>query len=129
MNGRSLFLRLRSLSTFLIVGIAGAVAYIILSIVLTSIIGLAYVASIISYCLLTPVVYLAQRAFTFRSTAQHSVVFPKYVATQLIGLSISGVLPYLFHDIAEKTPIVVFGLVVMVVPIANFVLLRFWAFK
>jgi putative flippase GtrA len=129
MNGRSLFLRLRTLSTFIIVGAAGAVAYVILSTILTSIIGLAYVASIISYCVLTPTVYLAQRAFTFRSSAQHIVVLPKYVATQLIGLSISGVVPYLFRDIAEKTPIVVFGLVVMVVPILNFVLLRFWAFK
>lgn len=129
MNGRTIFLRFRSLSTFFIVGVAGAVAYVILSSGLTTIIGIAYIASIISYCVLTPIVYLAQRTFTFRSVASHRVVFPKYVATQLIGLSISGVLPYTFRDIAQKTPIVVFVLVAMVVPIANFVLLRFWAFK
>jgi putative flippase GtrA len=129
MNGRSLFLRFRSLSTFFIVGIAGAFAYVILSSVLTTIIGLAYIASIISYCVLIPIVYSAQRTFTFRSVANHRVVFPKYVATQLIGLSISGVLPYILRGIAQKSPIVVFVLVAMVVPIANFVLLRFWAFK
>lgn len=102
-------------------GIAGTIAYIILSSALTS--------SIMSYCILTPIVYMAQRKFAFRSNADHRVVFPKYVATQLIGLSISGILPYIFRDIAQKTPIVVFGLVAVVVPIANFVLLRFWAFK
>jgi putative flippase GtrA len=129
MSGRTVFFRSRSLFTFLIVGVAGAVAYVVLSSVLTTIIGIAYIASIISYCVLTPIVYLAQRTFTFRSIANHRVVFPKYAATQLIGLSISGVLPYTFRDMAQQTPIVVFVLVVMVVPIANFVLLRFWAFK
>jgi putative flippase GtrA len=126
---RSIFLQFRSISMFFMVGVAGAVAYVILSSILTLTIGVPYDASILSYIILIPIVYLAQRAFSFQSSTPHRNAFPKYVVTQLIGLSISGVLPYWFRDAAVKMPIIVFGLVVIVVAMSNFILLRFWAFR
>ena len=117
------------LVTFTGVGVAGAAAYVALSTLLVTLGIAAWVASLVSYAVLIPVIYLAQRNFTFRSRVQHRSSFPKYFATQLLGLALAGVVPFFVVEDGRSSAILAFVLVVFLVPALTFILLRFWTFS
>jgi putative flippase GtrA len=81
----------------------------------------------LAYASLVPIVYFGQRRLAFASTARHRVAFPKYVATQSIGLVLSVALPELLRYWSLPA-FVSFVLVAGIISIANFSLLKCWTF-
>jgi len=119
---------MRMVATFLAVGAAGAGAYVALSTAFNAAGAAAWIASIAAYATTIPAVYLAQRNFTFQSRAPHLSSFPKYVASQLLGLTLAGILPYVVAQGIGLPPVVAFALVAVTIAAVNLFVLRFWAF-
>ncbi len=120
---------LRSLIGFIGVGGAGAAGYVLVASLLNRA-GLASSpASFCAYAMMIPLVYPAQRRIAFRSNEPHLKAFPKYVATQLFGLQLSALLPWLAAAIgpALPPPAIFAGLSVAIAGL-NFLLLKFWTF-
>lgn len=117
---------MRTLSTFLGIGGAATLAYIAISSLLVRAGFTPWVVSFVCYAAFIPIVYAAQRKFTFRSSASHSSSFPRYVATQMLGLGMAGALPYALSGVMP--PYLSFVAVAFFVAAANFVILKFWAF-
>jgi putative flippase GtrA len=119
---------MRTMARFIIIGAAGAGAYVVLSSIL-HVLGLpAWIASLASYLFLLPAVYLAQRNIAFESRASHLSSFPKYVAIQTVGLTLSAVVPYQLAQSNQVPATVVFGLAAIVIALVNFILVKYWAF-
>jgi putative flippase GtrA len=125
---RAIEVALRSLIRFIGVGAAGAAGYVLLASLLNSA-GLQPAgASLCGYAMMIPLVYPAQRRIAFRSNEPHLKAFPKYVATQLFGLQLSGLLPYLASFGPSLPPTAIFAALSIAIAGLNFLLLKFWAF-
>jgi putative flippase GtrA len=120
---------MRMLASFVSVGAAGAIAYILLSSFLVTLGAQAWIASVLCYAALIPVVYVGQRSLTFRSKAAVSSSFLKYAATQLFGLGLSAALPYVIERNTNWSPTTAFFYVAVLTVFVNFMLLKFWAFR
>lgn len=119
---------LRLTLCFLGVGGAAAVAYAALAALMTRAGVAPWIASAFCYAVLIPVVYWTQRRVTFRSNRPHSEAFPRYVATQALGLNLAVFLPLLAPKFASGQPLVFFAAVVAGISGLNFILLKFWTF-
>jgi putative flippase GtrA len=118
---------MRVFLSFLIVGAAGSAAYVLLSTFLNEMFDNRALASFTAYASLVPIMYFSQRRLTFASTASHRVAFPKYVATQSIGLALSVALPEVLQYWILPA-FVSFIAVAGVIAITNFSLLKCWTF-
>jgi putative flippase GtrA len=113
---------------FIVIGATAAAAYVVLSSLL-HVLGLqAWIASLVSYLFILPIAYLAQRNITFESSASHSSSFPKYAATQLVGLALSALVPYQLEQSSGVPATIAFGLAAIVIALVNFILVKYWAF-
>ena len=120
---------LRTTAAFLLVGASGALAYVLLSSLLEHY-GLSpTLASVASYLICIPIVYLAQRKIAFRSDAPHRAALPKYVAAQLLGVALAAVLPGAMMAQFNAPAPLAFAAVAATIAVTNFLLLRFWAFS
>lgn len=114
---------------FLVVGGTGAALYFVGSLILYEL-GLSTpIASLVSYCGLVPIMYMAQRVLTFRSSEPVVQSFLKYTATQIASLVTAYLLPLLIVRHTAPPPSITFGLVLVVTASLNFLLLKFWAFR
>ncbi len=120
---------IRQAAMFVCIGAIGGISYIIASTILTNLGATPWIASILCYSACVPLVYSAQRSLTFRSQLSHASTFPKYLATQMFGLSISGIIPYGLQNKHNIPPILSFFAVAVLISIVNFIILRYWAFK
>ncbi|WP_162718878.1 GtrA family protein [Brucella anthropi] len=114
---------------FLFVGGTGAALYLVGSILLSRA-GLSpQTSSVISYSILIPIMYTAQRVLTFRSNEPLIASFLKYSMTQMASLVTSYILPVLFLHYVAAPAYFSFGLVLLVTATLNYGLLKFWAFR
>ncbi len=88
----------------------------------------ALVASVLAYCLAGIFSYSAHRGFTFSSSQSHGEGLPRFLVTTVLGLSLSSALPYVIHDVLALPAICAFGVVCILIPVINLVLLCFWVF-
>jgi len=119
----------RSLTSYVGIGAGGALSYVLLSSLLSYLAVAPWLASFASYVMLIPVVYDVQRRVAFQSDAPHRSAFPKYLSTQLLGITLSAVLPPFLSDHGNLPPPVGFVGVAAVIAVTSFFLLQFWAFK
>ncbi len=112
---------------FLATGGFGAACYILFSFILTMIGMPAWISSFLVYCCLVPIMYFIQHKFVFESIDPHSTSFPKYLTIQLIGIFLSGVLPFAF-DFFDLKPKMSFIAVIAFITATNYILQSRWAF-
>lgn len=113
---------------FLLTGAFGAGCYFLTSYALSANGIEAWLASLIAYTGMVPVVYFIQKVFVFESDRSHSTSFPRYVAIQIIGLSLSASLPFLLGRLGIS-PAVSFLCVVALITLINYALQARWAFS
>jgi putative flippase GtrA len=119
----------RQLVAYTVVGGTGALAYAAIATTLTMMGGTVWIVSTVCYALFIPVMYLAQRGWTFGSQNSHISSFPKYVVTQAFGLAIAAIVPHaLVNGLGISAPIA-YLFVLGIIAIGNFVVLKFWAFR
>lgn len=111
------------LTTFIGVGVFGAVGYVILSLLLDLIIWEMWLASLLSYVTMIPIVYAAQRHLTFRSATPIRESAPKYIVTQMFGLLLAAALPYA-RSASGLTSYLMFLMVAFGVAVFSFVFLN-----
>ena len=120
----------RGLFSFVLIGGAGAVAFVLLSQA-----GLALWPrggswiSALSYGLLIGPVYLLHRRFSFRSGAAHRQALPRYVAVQALALVLAALFGFALHGVLALPGLVASMLVIGLTSGINFVVLRAWAFR
>jgi putative flippase GtrA len=120
---------LRQPIVFCIVGVLLALIYFVVAYVATSAIGLKpEVASVCAYVLMIPCGYFAHRIITFRSSAVHSVAFPRFLVTSCMGVALSWVIPYVASQLFAVPHWVAFLAVCAIVPALSFVTTRAWVF-
>jgi putative flippase GtrA len=113
---------------FLVTGGLGAACYLLLSIVLTMLGVVTWIASLMVYGTLVPLIYIMQKKFVFESDTPHSVAFPKYLAIQILGISVSGLLPFILGGFSVA-PGTSFVAVVAFITVTNYILQSRWAFS
>jgi putative flippase GtrA len=118
----------RMVISFIVLGAAGAAAYVVLSSILHALGFPTWIASFSSYLTLVPVLYLAQRNITFESRSSHFSSFPKYVVTQIVGLMLSALVPYQVAHSTGDPAFRAFASVAIAVALVNFMLMKFWTF-
>ena len=114
--------------SYLTIGGATALAYILVCILLTGF-GLSPgLASVAGYLLVIFPAYFGQKTLTFRSSAWHRITFPKYLALQVAG-NIAGyfISEYLVRSGALTW--MAFGTVAVLVAATNFLAMKYWAFR
>lgn len=113
---------------FTFVGGTGALCYFVGSCSLTYLGFTPWIASVLMYIFLIPIVYLAQKQFVFKSKNLNHVDFPRYIFLQLVGAFFSAVIPF-FISQDEQSPQIAFIIVVIFVAFFNFFFQRNWVFK
>lgn len=117
------------LLAFLVVGGAGAAAFVLLS---TVMIGLdtgfaAWLVNTACYGALILPVYLLHRRYSFQSDASHWRALPRYMAVQGMALLLAALFSYVIHGMAMPT-LFASMLVIALTSGVNFMVLRSWAF-
>jgi putative flippase GtrA len=116
--------------SFLLVGGLAALCFIALSMLM---IGLRtgvpdWIVSAFCYAVFIVPVYLAHRAYSFRSRTPHAIALPRYIAVQLSALALSALFSYICYGLlglqTALAPLLVLGLTSGV----NFLVLKIWAF-
>ena len=113
---------------FLIVGGFGAVTYILGAYVASRFITEAWIASLIVYFGLIPIVYLIQRRFVFESNQPYLGSFLRYLTIQGIGLLISTASPFFLSKL-NIPPLSSFVFAAILIGFISYVLQLCWAFK
>src|SRR6185295_9560687 len=114
--------------SYLAIGGASALAYILVGIMLTGF-GLSPgLASVAGYLLVIFPAYFGQKILTFRSSAWHRIAFPKYLALQVAG-NIAG---YFISEYLVRAGLptwIAFGTVAVIVAGMNFFAMKYWTFR
>jgi putative flippase GtrA len=116
--------------SFLIVGGLAAVSYAALS---TVMIGLQtgipdWIVSALCYAAFILPVYLAHRYISFRSSTPHGVALPRYVAVQVVALTLAAIFSFVCYSILGMPSIPAALMVIGLTSGASFLMLRLWAF-
>lgn len=119
----------REFVRFLLVGGGGAVAYFTLSLGYHALGLEEWAASILSYATVLVPVYLMQHRLAFRSNDPHGKTFPRYIGSQAVGMIVATATPALLQRSTALPAFAMFASVAVVVPITNYLLLRFWTFR
>lgn len=121
---------LRRLISFIGVGAAGTLAYVVVSTMLAETTHWPHWAiSLVTYALLIPIVYRTQHGFAFRAQTPHRTAFPRYVSVQAVGLILATLLPIVMSWLWTGLPsLMVFLTVASIIAVVNFLLLSLWAF-
>ena len=72
--------------------------------------------------------YLGHKSKTFRSTGPHRREAPRFVVVSIIDLVLAAVIPQIGVH-AQAPPVVALVLLTVVIPLANFLMMRFWIFQ
>jgi putative flippase GtrA len=120
--------RTSQIFSYLAVGGAATLAYVVACLLLTDFGFSPGLASIAGYLLMVPPAYFGQKIMTFRSSAGNRVAFPKYLALQAVG-NIAGY--FVSENLARAgVPLwAAFGMVAVMVATTNFIAMKYWAFR
>jgi putative flippase GtrA len=113
-----------------LVGILLMIAYLGLAQILAEVVGISPVlASPVSFMLCVPLAYLGQSIVVFRAPWGDRAQQKRFLATTLVGFIIATSAAPLLALVADVPSYVNFVVVSLLVPLANFVVFRFWVFR
>lgn len=110
------------------VGAAATLCYFLLATALAKLLGISpATASVIAYILSAGISYFGHRRLSFASKRSHAAAVPRFLTTLAIGLAIAFLLPK-GGEALGSPPTVAFAAICVVIPVANFLLLKLWVF-
>lgn len=110
-------------------GLATAIQYGILILLVETYLALPVVASSIGYLVSSIANYLLNYYFTFSSSASHSLAIIKFVGVVLIGLLINSFLVFVMTEIISIYYIIAQIVATLAVLIWNFFAHKYWTYK
>jgi putative flippase GtrA len=116
--------------SFLLVGGMAALCFVGLSMLMIDLrTGLPdWIVSALCYAAFIVPVYLAHRAYSFRSKTPHRVALPRYIAVQLSALFLAAIFSYVCYNVLGIQTASAAFLVIGLTSAVNFVVLKAWAF-
>lgn len=118
---------------FIQYGIVGIMGTIIHTSILTICVELfsirPLISTVIGFLFSLIASYILNSFWTFKSASMQKGSFLKYSITCLLGLLINMVIMYLVVDIANNSYLLAQFLAVVIVPIFNFTLSKYWVFN
>ena len=116
--------------SFLFVGGMAALCFVGLSMLMIDLkTGLPdWVISALCYAAFIVPVYLAHRAYSFRSRAPHAVALPRYITMQLSALSLAAIFSYVCDKLLGLETAAAAFVVIGLTSGVNFIVLKLWAF-
>lgn len=114
---------------FILVGTCSAAIYFSLVWLLLETTSLSmFSSSVIGYSLVVGATYLAQRNWTFRSSAPYGQSLLKYLGVQLLCMLVTAALSQLFASLLNLVPLHASLLSTAITSVISFVLSLFWVF-
>lgn len=110
-------------------GLATAIQYGILILLVETNLALPVVASSIGYLVSSIANYLLNYYFTFSSSASHSLAIVKFLVVALIGLLINSLLIYVMTEMISIYYIIAQIVATLAVLIWNFFAHKYWTYK
>jgi putative flippase GtrA len=122
---------LDELAAFVLVGGSGAIAFVLLSIV---VVGTPWgppkwLGSVFCYGVLILPVYLGHRRFTFRSDVPHQQALLRYAGVQMGSLLLASLFSYLVYGVIQLPTLPASIIVTGLTSAVSFLVLKFWAFR
>lgn len=115
---------------FSFVGIAATFTYFIVANILEFLIDVSTpISSVLAYLLGMSVSYLGQTFFTFQSNINNPAQLLRFIIISLLGLSVSYGFVMLFSEMMHLHALLVFAIISVIIPIVNYILLKFWVFQ
>jgi putative flippase GtrA len=116
--------------SFLLIGGMAALCFVGLSMLMIDLrTGLPdWIVSALCYAAFIVPVYLAHRAYSFRSKTPHRVALPRYIAVQLSALFLAAIFSYVCYNVLGMQTASAAFLVIGLTSAVNFVVLKAWAF-
>jgi len=122
--------RLGELVRFGLVGLSSTALYVILAFSFERILARwpSAASAFGAYAVAGLYSYLAHKLFTFASDGSHGREAPRFVAVSLAGFGLAALLPLVLHDVLGFPFAVPVLLTAILVPVMNFVALRWFVF-
>lgn len=86
------------------------------------------IAGVLALAPVLAVSYLGHKSKTFRSTGLHRHEAPRFLAVSAVDLVLAALVPKL-GVYAHAPPVAAFLLLTALIPLVNFLLMRFWIFQ
>jgi len=115
---------------FIAIGGGAALAFVAVSSFMVSL-GLPladWVVSALCYGAFIGPVYLLHRRYSFNSSAPHGRALPRYVAVQLVGLTLAALFSFVAYGVVGLPSVAAALVVTGLTSAVNFFILRIWAF-
>ena len=117
------------LAAFLVIGAAGAGAFVGLSGLMTQMMGTqSWLINALCYAVLIGPVYLAHRRFSFQSELPHWHALPRYICVQVMAVGLVSLFSFLVYSLFAMQSVAAATLVIGLTASFNFMVLRSWAF-
>jgi putative flippase GtrA len=85
-------------------------------------------ASLIGFIVANPFSYFGHKLVTFMVPGRDAFEAARFVVSALIGLALASAIPYVLIDWLSVPRIAALATVVIVIPIVNYLAMRFWVF-
>jgi len=115
---------------FCLAGGAASVLYFVIASGLTFFFGMQELsASVLAYLFCILVSYFLQRRFTFRSSGKKQIEMPRFILVSVSGLLFSSAIVYFNTAVLQISPYISFTLVLVLIPVINYVLFSRYVFR
>lgn len=85
-------------------------------------------ASLIGFVVANPFSYFGHKLVTFMVPERDAFEAARFVVSALIGLALASAIPYILIDWLSVPRLAALATVVIVIPIVNYLAMRFWVF-
>lgn len=119
----------RRIVRFAVVGVGVAVYYILAYLGLLKLFGSSWVANFLAFGSAILIQYVGQTSWTFEKKLAVPAQFGRFLCMIGIGLIVSSVLTSVLGPRLNLSELVTAGVVVVVLPVINFVILRLWVYR
>lgn len=116
------------LARFALVGAGANVLLFVLSYLFRTLGVPAFAAAAGGYAIAFVAAYVAQRCWTFASTASHSRLFPRYLAAQIICAALSGLVGHVSAELLALSPFWMSAAVTAIAGLTSYLLSSRWVF-
>ncbi|QKV19809.1 GtrA family protein [Oricola thermophila] len=119
------------IARFGIVGIAATMLYMVLALAFEASFPRwpAAAGAVGAYAIAGLFSYFAHKLFTFGSECDHAQEAPRFIVVTLGGYALAALLPLVLHDIMKLPLLLPVLLTATLVPIVNFIALRWFVFR
>lgn len=122
--------RIRQISRFGFVGIVATAVHVTVGLSLNEGAGMPpFWANLIAFCTALGVSFFGQTRLTFPDSTADGAAFSRFTVVALLGLTLNQVIVWVTTDLYGIPYWLALPIIISTVPVATFLLLKFWALR